>query len=70
MSVVNLPPMMKTIINELDKRIRKLEQSTLFQAPSLTADPAVLRNGMIWYRSDLNTFRVYQAGAVKTITVS
>lgn len=70
MSVVNLPPMLKTLMTDLDKRIRKLEQSTLFQAPSVTSDPAILKNGMIWYRSDLNTFRVYQNNLVKTITVT
>jgi len=68
MSVVNLPPMLKTIIGELEKRVRKLEQSVTFQAPSVTVDPSPLRNGMIWYRSDLGTFRCYQNGTVRTIT--
>lgn len=70
MSVVNLPPLLKTIIGELDKRVRKLELATIFQAPVVSADPSPLVNGMIWYRSDLGTFRVYQGGVVKTITTS
>ena len=36
----------------------------------LTADPASLRNGDIWYRSDLDTVRVKLAAGVKTVTVA
>ena len=68
MSVVNLPPVLRIMWSELDARVRKLETTQRFQAPSVTADPTVLVNGMIWYRSDLGTFRVYQNGSVKTIT--
>lgn len=70
MPVINLPPMLKDLFNGLDSRVRKLEQSQSFQAPSGTSDPSPLRNGMIWYRSDLGTFRVYQNNAVKTITTT
>jgi hypothetical protein len=70
MPVINLPPMLKDLFNGLDMRVRKLEQSQSFQAPSGTSDPSPLRNGMIWYRSDLNTFRVYQNGVVRTVTTS
>lgn len=70
MSVINLPPILRVMFNELESRVRKLETSQRFMAPVLTADPLVLTNGMIWYRSDLNTFRVYQNNAVRTITVS
>lgn len=70
MSVINLTPALREMFSKLDSRVRKLENSVVFQAPVLTADPVVLTNGMIWYRSDLGTFRVYQAGAVKTITTA
>ena len=70
MSVINLPPILRVMFNELESRVRKLETSQRFMAPVLTADPLVLTNGMIWYRSDLKTFRVYQNNAVRTITVS
>ena len=70
MPVINLPPMLKDLFNGLDSRVRKLEQSQSFQAPSGTSDPSPLRNGMIWYRSDLGTFRVYQNNVVKTITTT
>lgn len=70
MSVINLPPLLRVMFNELESRVRKLETSQRFMAPVVTADPVVLTNGMIWYRSDLNTFRVYQNNAVRTITVS
>jgi hypothetical protein len=69
-SVINLTPALREMFSKLDSRVRKLENSVVFQAPVLTADPVVLTNGMIWYRSDLGTFRVYQAGAVKTITTA
>jgi len=65
-SVINLPPLLRVMFNELESRVRKLETSQRFMAPVVTADPLVL----IWYRSDLNTFRVYQNNAVRTITVS
>lgn len=67
MSVVNLPPMLKTIIGELEKRVRKLEQSVTFQAPTSSADPSVLRDGMIWYRTDIDQFKVYQNGIVTSL---
>ena len=70
MPVINLPPMLKDLFNGLDSRVRKLEQSQSFQAPSGTSDPSPLRNGMVWYRSDLGTFRVYQNNVVKTITTT
>ena len=70
MSVINFTPALREMFSKLDSRVRKLENSVVFQAPVLTADPVVLTNGMIWYRSDLGTFRVYQAGAVKTITTA
>ena len=70
MSVINLPPILRVMFNELESRVRKLETSQRFMAPVVSADPTVLTNGMIWYRSDLGTFRVYQNGSVRTITVS
>ena len=70
MSVINLPPLLRVMFNELESRVRTLETSQRFMAPVVTADPLVLTNGMIWYRSDLNTFRVYHNNAVRTITVS
>ena len=70
MSVINLPPILRVMWTELESRVRKLEQSQIFQAPVVASDPLILKNGMIWYRSDLNTFRVYQNGAVRTITTT
>jgi len=37
---------------------------------NLTADPSYLADGLMWYRSDLDTFRVRANGATKTITVT
>jgi hypothetical protein len=68
MSVINMSPKLKAMFDALDSRVRKLELSQVFQAPVSSSDPLVLRNGMIWYRSDLGTFRVYQNGTIRTIT--
>jgi hypothetical protein len=67
MPVVNLPPMLRDLFNGLDSRVRKLEQSQSFQAPAVTSNPSPLRNGMIWYRSDLGIFFTYANGAVRAI---
>lgn len=37
---------------------------------NLTADPAFLIDGMMWYRSDTDTFHVYANSAIKTITIT
>ena len=67
MSVINLPPLLRVMFTELESRVRKLETSQRFMAPVVTADPVVLTNGMIWYRSDLGMFFTYANGAVRAI---
>jgi hypothetical protein len=67
MPVVNMPPMLRELFASLDSRVRKLEQSQSFQAPSLTANPSPLRNGMIWYRSDLKRYLTYDNNVVRAI---
>jgi hypothetical protein len=59
--------MLRDLFNSLDSRVRKLEQSQSFEAPAVTSDPSPLRNGMIWYRSDLKKFETYDNGAVRPI---
>jgi hypothetical protein len=55
---------------DIDKRLRKLEQAPIFQVPRVSADPSPVINGAIWYRTDLNTYRGYVGGVVRTFTVS
>ncbi len=70
MSVVNREPELRQIIMDIDKRLRKLEQAPIFQVPRVSADPTTLINGMIWYRTDLNSYRGYVGGLVRTFTVT
>ena len=70
MSVVNRDPDLRQMMVDIDKRLRKLEQAPIFQVPRVTADPTPIINGMVWYRTDLNTFRGYVAGVVRTFTVT
>jgi hypothetical protein len=67
MSVINMSPRLKAMFDALDSRIRKLELSQVFQAPASSADPLVLRDGMIWYRTDIDQFKVYQNGIVTSL---
>ena len=67
MSVVNLPPILRVMWNELEARVRKLETAQIFQAPPLAVNPIVLRDGMIWYRTDLDMYFTYANGAVRAI---
>lgn len=53
----------------LDVLHEKVAISKVLYFYSLTSDPSTLLDGMMWYRSDLGTFRVRQAGLTKTITV-
>ena len=66
MSVVNLAPKLKEMFDVLDRRVRKLE-TQIFQAPVVTADPLIPKQGMIWYRSDLHKFESYDNGAVRPL---
>lgn len=67
MAVVNLPPMLRTMFETLDTRVRKLELSSVLQAPSRTVDypTSQLRDGMIWYRSDLHKFETRDNGVTR-----
>ena len=69
MAVVNLPPMLRTMFETLDTRVRKLELSSVLQAPSRTVDypTSQLRDGMIWYRSDLHKFETRDNGVTRLL---
>jgi hypothetical protein len=67
MAFINQEPTLKIIVEALEKRIRKIEQTASLQAPVLAADPGKLFEGMLWYRSDLDQFKAYQNSAVRTL---
>lgn len=59
--------MLKTLIEDLDKRIRKLEQPPALEFPSLSSDPAIRRDGMVWYRTSDKKFMTQDNGLVRPI---
>lgn len=67
MSVVNLSPFLKTLIDEFDKRIRKLEQPPSMVVPSLSSDPAIVYDGMVWYRTSDHKFMSRDNGATRPL---
>lgn len=67
MPVINLPPMLRTILGDLDKRIRKLEQPNTFEVPVLASDPKILRDGMMWYRTSDKKFMTRDNGVVRPV---
>lgn len=67
MTMIDLKPTMDRLLEPLYARLRKLEQKD-FQPPSMSADPAVLTDGMLWYRNDLGQFRGRIGGVTKIAT--
>lgn len=67
MPVVNLAPMLKTLIDDLDKRIRKLEQPPALEFPASSTDPVIRRDGMVWYRTSDKKFMTQENGVVRPI---
>jgi hypothetical protein len=51
MPFINLPPVLSTIMDELDKRIRRLETSYRFNVPIVNGIPTNLNNGDMWINS-------------------
>jgi hypothetical protein len=51
MPFINLPPVLSTIMDELDKRIRRLETSYRFNVPIINGNPSNLNNGDMWINS-------------------
>jgi len=69
MTYVDWQPTLQRLLEPLIARVRKLENGG-FQPPVLNADPAVLTDGMIWYRQDLGQLRVRAAGVTKIATLT
>lgn len=69
MTFIDLRPTLERMIEPLYVRLRKLENGG-FQPPALDADPAVLTDGMLWYRTDLGEFRARVSGVTKTVDLT
>lgn len=66
MAVINLPPMLRTIFDGLESRIRKLELNP-FRATNMVSDPTILADGMVWYRTSDHKFMTQDNGVVRPL---
>jgi hypothetical protein len=62
MAFYNLPPALSTIMDELDKRLRRLETSYRFTVPTVSTVPANLRNGDMYILSSNSKLYIYYNG--------
>jgi len=62
MPYINLPPVLSTIIDELDKRIRRLETAYRFSVPVVATVPTNLRNGDMYILSTNSKLYIYYNG--------
>ena len=70
MPFVNLPPALKTVIDDILRRLNILETGTRFTVPIVATDPTNPRNGDMWYNSTSSTLKfVNSAGTIKSITL-
>ncbi len=69
MTYVDWKPTLDALLAPLFARVRKLE-NTGWQPPTVNADPAVLTDGMIWYRQDLGQLRCRAAGVTRIVTLT
>lgn len=69
MAKILLPPTIKELFDNFEKRISRLESSKRFTAPLVSSDPTNPRPGDIWLNTTSNTLKsVDKNGTVKTIT--
>ena len=69
MGYINLPPNLKSIFDDINARVRKLETAQRFTAPSVATDPSNPRKGDIWLNTATNTLKaVDNNGTIRTIT--
>jgi hypothetical protein len=71
MAYINLPPDLRVLFSDLERRLRLLETAQRFTVPIVATDPTAPRNGDIWYNSTSTTLKfVNSAGIIKTITLT
>jgi hypothetical protein len=68
MGVVNLPPNLYGMFNEIQNRLTKLENAGRFTLPNVATDPTAPRNGDLWLNTTSNIPKyVDNVGAVTTL---
>jgi hypothetical protein len=67
MAYINQPPDLRTMQEDIDSRLRKLELAQRFTAPNVTTDPTNPRNGDIWLNTTTNLLKTIINSATKTI---
>ena len=71
MAYINLPPDLRVLFSDLERRLRLLETAQRFTVPIVATDPTAPRNGDMWYNSTSTTLKfVNSAGIIKTITLT
>ena len=71
MAYINLPPDLRVLFSDLERRLRLLETAQRFTVPIVATDPTAPRNGDLWYNSTDTTLKfVNSAGIIKTITLT
>jgi urease accessory protein UreE len=70
MAFINLPNSLTLMFEELNKRIRKLEQPNNTPVISYTGTPTNVRDGDVWIDSSTNTLKVRINGVTRTVTIT
>ena len=69
MSYINLPASVQSIIQGIDGRLIRLEQSQRFTFPAVTTDPANPRIGDAWLNTTTNQAKIVDKnGTVRVLT--
>ena len=62
MAFYNLPPALSTIMDELDKRLRRLETAYRFTVPTVNTVPTNPRNGDMYILASDSKLYIYYNG--------
>jgi len=70
MAVINLPNNLTLMFEEINKRVRKLEQPSNTPVITYVGTPTNVRNGDMWIDNTTNTLKVRINGVTRTVTVT
>lgn len=70
MATINLPNNLTSMFEEINRRIRKIEQPNNTPIISYAGTPSNVRNGDLWIDTTTNTFKVRINGVTRTVTVT
>jgi proteasome lid subunit RPN8/RPN11 len=70
MAYINLPPDLRVLFSDLDRRLRLLETAGRFTFPIVTSDPSSPRKGDAWFNSTSMQAKIVDAnGSVRIFTI-